>query len=46
MLHVLMKILSHANADTHTHTHKNMKQVAVGRYKSIRRLGGRDAFLA
>ena len=32
---------------THTHkrTHTNMKQVAVGMYKSIRRLGGGNAFL-
>ena len=30
---------------SHTHTHTNMKQVAIGMYKSIRRLGGRDAFL-
>ena len=35
----------HTRTHTHTHTHKNMKQVAVGMYKSIRKLGGFFLFL-
>ena len=30
---------------SNAHTHMYMKQVAFGMYKSIRRLGGREAFL-
>ena len=45
LTHARTHARTHTHTQTHTRTHTSMKQVMVGMYKSIRRRGGRNAFL-